>query len=352
MSARKKRCAVVGVGNMGRVRTDAFIETGRVEVCGVAARHADRARQFAQTHGCENYSDDFRNLKKFDPDFYLIETPHHAQEAIVRWVIGTGTPVLIGGCPASTVEEARWILAAAEQKKVVVEAGYEARYKQCWERTKAILASNVLGEVVAVRAVALYPASPQTWYYDEQLSGGMPLTHMTYAFINSLRWLLGNPSQVSALANQKKVRTAQAVREETCCANLLFPRDVLCTLTAGYVCPDPDNEEHNWELVFHCTKGELILKPSDAGPGGLEVRQGTSRTRHEFAGDRPFVTQANAFLDALDFGVPGRNPPREFLGDIVTARAIVDSCRSLTTIMIPAESLPDPAKPLQKKARP
>jgi predicted dehydrogenase len=65
-----------------------------------------------------------------------------------------------------------------------VEAGYEARYKAVWKQARQIIQSDRIGQLVAIRTVALFPANPESWYYNQATSAGMPLTHMTYAFIN------------------------------------------------------------------------------------------------------------------------------------------------------------------------
>jgi predicted dehydrogenase len=47
----KKRIAVAGAGNMARVRGQAFIDTGRAEICAVASRRAESAQACAALLG-------------------------------------------------------------------------------------------------------------------------------------------------------------------------------------------------------------------------------------------------------------------------------------------------------------
>ena len=39
--------------------------------------------------------------------------------------------------------------------------------------------------------MALWNPDPDEWYYDQEASGGMPLTHMSYCYLNAVRWILG-----------------------------------------------------------------------------------------------------------------------------------------------------------------
>ena len=169
---------------MGRVRTEAFLTAGDVTLCGVAARRLERARAFAKRYGCSDAFDDYRALSGCRPDIVLVETPHLVQDEIVRWALEDGCHVLIGGSPACSGEAARMFARTARSRRLVAEAGYEARYKSVWHRAREIVRERRIGEVVAVRAVAFFPADPSSWYYDQHQSGGMPLTHMTLSLIH------------------------------------------------------------------------------------------------------------------------------------------------------------------------
>ena len=49
---------------MARARGRAFLDTGRAEICGVAARRAQRAASCAAELGCDFFCDDFRRLEE------------------------------------------------------------------------------------------------------------------------------------------------------------------------------------------------------------------------------------------------------------------------------------------------
>ena len=88
-----------------------------------------------------------------------------------------------------------------------------------------------------VQSIALHPASPSSWYYKERESGGMPLTYMTYCFINPVRWILGSVVEVSALANRLLHIEEGFVEQEVCSATLRFQDGSLYSAVAGYIAP-------------------------------------------------------------------------------------------------------------------
>ena len=222
----------------------------------------------------------------------------------------------------------------ASERELIVEAGFEARYKAVWEKARTLISQGELGRIVALRSVALWEADPDSWYDQESLSGGMPLTHLTYAFLNPVRWLLGEPIYVSAFANQIRHQQQDSVREETCVANLLFGDNAIATMTAGFV---KSGHDESWMMSILGTKGVLELYPTEMDSGKLRLFQGDCVTNLDFAMSQDaFIIQAEAFLASLMGDNCCRNKPIHTLGDLYAIEAIVKSARELRTIQISA----------------
>jgi myo-inositol 2-dehydrogenase / D-chiro-inositol 1-dehydrogenase len=150
-----KRLAVVGTGTMARIRTRAFLSLdSECELCGVASRSLDNARAFAEAFGCKSYSATYQELLACQPDALLVEVPHELQDEIVLWSLNAGLHTLVGGCLATRLETASQISALSQRQGLVVEAGYEARYKEVWELTKKLLEEEKIGTLVAIRSDA------------------------------------------------------------------------------------------------------------------------------------------------------------------------------------------------------
>jgi len=315
---------------MARVRGKALRAAG-AEIVAVAARHEETARACAEALGCDRWTDEYRLVLDARPDAVLVEVPHAAQQGIVAWALARGLHVFIGGALAGSAAEGEEIRALAARRGLVVEAGYQARYQDLFETAKVMLRAGALGELVAVRSIALWGGDPATWYYDQAMSGGMPLTHMTYAFINPVRWLLdADPRCVSAFANRKKHTAPHLIAEETCVATLLFPADVPYTLTAGFVKPDALPA---WSITLIGTAGALELFPDDMEPGRYTAYLGGEPRTVPCASDG-FTAQAAAFLAAMRGEEACRNAPEATLGDLRVAEAIVESARTTRTIAL------------------
>jgi predicted dehydrogenase len=264
--------------------------------------------------------DDYRQLAGVSPDAILIEVPHNVQDRAAAWVIDQGWHLLLGGPLARNLETARDLARSTARRGLTVEAGFEARYKPVWAMAKSMIASGTLGPLVAGEGTAFFGCDPKSWYYDEELSGGMPLTHMTYCFINPLRWILGEPLAVSAMANQIVNQSAHAVHEETCGALLRFSNRIIVSLTAGYV---RSTNCDVWRLRLYGRDGALEILPDESGPGCIRLLRGDGVEEHKFPADEDgFLSQAEAFIAAIRGKARCLNRPMDCIGDLAVVEAI------------------------------
>jgi myo-inositol 2-dehydrogenase / D-chiro-inositol 1-dehydrogenase len=326
------RLAIVGAGMMARRRGAALRDQG-ARVVAVASRGGATARSLAADFGCEAAYDDFRRVADARPDAVLVETPHSVQDEIVGWALGQGFHVFVGGPLSATVEGGEAIGRAADAAGRVVEAGFEARYKAAWETARDWVHGGEIGRVVAVRTVALWDGNPASWYYDEAESGGMPVAHLSYCFVNPVRWILGEPTHVSAFASRVRHTEPRHVREETVVATLLFPGQVLAAMTAGYVRPADDGA--SWTATFLGTEGVVEVQPTEMDGGSVRLLRG-GRERRVDCSRAPcaFRAQAAAFLAALTGDDRCRNRPADALGDLRVAEAVSRSARTLATVAL------------------
>jgi myo-inositol 2-dehydrogenase/D-chiro-inositol 1-dehydrogenase len=271
---------------MARVRLRALLATGKMQISGIAARRLNTAQTMGAEFGCDACFDDYRRLSETRPDALLVEVPHEAQDPVVLWALAQRLHILIGGTLATTSIMAAQIGTLAAQTGRVVEAGYEARYSPAWEYAKQLLESGELGRLVTVRSIALWNGDPRTWYYSQRISGGMPLTHMTYCFINPVRWIAGDPLIVSAFASRVLNTAPELIDQENVVANMKFGNEVLCNMTAGFIAP---GGLPAWSATFIGTKGAVVVCPDEVGAGTVEVYHDGKAEKHNFTGT------ANAF---------------------------------------------------------
>jgi predicted dehydrogenase len=305
---------------MALARGRAFLDTGNAEIIAVASRQRDHARAVAVTLGAPDAFDDYRRIASLDPDALLVEVPHRAQTEIVDWGLDVVPGILIGGPLAVNSTIAAAIEDKAAETGCLVEAGYNARYSVVWETARTTITSGVLGDPVLVQSVALYAASPTSWYYNQAVSGGMPLTHMAYGFINPVRWIFGPVKEVTASSNQLRHTDDGYVEQETCSANLRFQNGTIYAAVAGYV--TPPNYPHTAYVHVLGTQGALEMRLTTPATHTVYLEHGVTETVFT---DEPssLQRQAQTFIDALEGNAQCLNPPSDAKIDVALAEAIV-----------------------------
>ena len=318
---------------MARTRGRAFLETGRAEICGVAARRSERAESCAGELGCGAFFDDFRRLGETRPDAVLIEVPHGVQDEVSLWALDAGYDLLVGGCLSSSTDTGRKIVEMAARNSRILEAGFQRRYDPAWEEIRRLVAGSELGAPVMAVTMALWNPDPDGWYCDQEASGGMPLTHMSYCYLNAVRWILGRPATVSAMANRMRNTAPGHVAEETCGALIGFENGAFASATASYIGPEgmPDPQPR-----FICAEGGIQPNPeSPPGKDSITVFRGGGSEVRTFANEpSPQVRQAAAFLDAIESRREARNPPEDALIDVEIAEAVSISARERRTVSL------------------
>ena len=267
------------------------------------------------------------------PDAVLIEVPHRVQDEVTTWALDAGYDLLIGGCLASSLENGKRIVEMAGRSGRIVEAGFQRRYDPAWEEIRRLLEGGELGPPVMAVTMALWNPDPDAWYYDQEASGGMPLTHMSYCYLNAVRWILGRPTTVSAMANRKRNAAPGHVAEETCGALIGFENGAFASATASYIGPEgmPDPQPR-----FVCANGGVQTNAeSPPGKDSITVFQdGDYNVRVFDSVPSSTVRQAHAFLDAIDRRRDARNPPEDALLDVEIAEAISISVREQRTVTL------------------
>jgi predicted dehydrogenase len=325
------RVAIVGAGMMARRRGHALHDEGAGIVAVASHTGTSAARLAAELGGAA--LDDYRRIADLRPDAVLVETPHSVQDEVVLWALGAGFHVFVGGPLSSTVDGAEAVRRAADERGRVVEAGFEARYKAAWETAREWVRGGAIGRPVSVRTVALWDGNPASWYYDQAESGGMTVAHLTYCFVNPVRWILGDPTHVSAFASRARHTGPRHVREETVAASVRFADGVIGTMDAGYVRPGDDGA--SWTATFVGTEGIVEVQPTEMDNGSVRLLRGAEETVAD-CGSAPdaFRVQAAAFLASLDGEDRCRNRPADTVGDLRVAEAVVESARTLRTVAL------------------
>ncbi len=120
------KVAVIGVGHLGKHHARIFSEMENAELVGVADIQQERAEAVAAQHTSVAYTDYRELFGKVDAVSLAVPTIHHA--ALGLDLLRNGIDVLIEKPISTTVEEARQLIAAANENKRILQVGHVERF--------------------------------------------------------------------------------------------------------------------------------------------------------------------------------------------------------------------------------
>jgi len=197
------RVAIIGAGNVGRIRASLIQHTPDCCLEIVADVDEAHAQDLAQSFGAESTTDCIAASSASNVDVVLICTPtkFHAQAA--KNALQHGKHVLCEKPLARSAAEAQEMVVAAARARRILKTGFNYRHMAHVRKAKELLDAGALGELYFVRCRYGHGGRPgyeQSWCTDLDLSGGGVLLEQGIHILDLVRHLLGEPTQVLAQA--------------------------------------------------------------------------------------------------------------------------------------------------------
>ncbi|HEY8504914.1 MAG TPA: Gfo/Idh/MocA family oxidoreductase [Gemmataceae bacterium] len=207
---------MIGYGFMGRAHSNAyrkvsnFFDLPRKPVLkAVCARHADKAKAFAEKWGYESVETDWRKLvERKDIDVIDICTPNNLHKEIALAAAAAGKMILCEKPLAMNGAEGREMVQAVEKAKVPNMVWYNYRRVPAVTLAKQLIDEGKLGRIFHYRAVFLQdwtisPDVPQggtaTWRLDVAAAGSGVSGDLLAHCIDTAIWLNGPVDSVCAM---------------------------------------------------------------------------------------------------------------------------------------------------------
>jgi predicted dehydrogenase len=197
------RVAIIGAGNVGRIRASLIEHTPDCRLQIVADIDKAHAEDLAKRFRAEATTDCTAASSSSNVDIVVICTPtkFHAQAA--KNALQHGKHVLCEKPLARSAAEAREIVVAAAQTRKILKTGFNYRHMAHVRRAKELIDAGALGELYFVRCRYGHGGRPgyeKSWCSDRDLSGGGVLLEQGIHILDLVRHLLGEPEHVLAQA--------------------------------------------------------------------------------------------------------------------------------------------------------
>lgn len=122
----KLRCAVIGVGHLGKFHAQKYAALDNVELIGVCDANPETAQKIAEDLGVTAYTD-YQNLAQHC-DAVSIVTPTRSHYDVCRFFLSAGVHVLVEKPITTTVAQAKELIALAKEHDCVLQVGHIERF--------------------------------------------------------------------------------------------------------------------------------------------------------------------------------------------------------------------------------
>ena len=244
MSEARLRIAVVGAGVIGRRHAEIVAASPACALAAIADP-APAAADFARSLGVARRASLSEVLGTERLDGVVLATPNamHVDQALE--CIAAGVPTLVEKPLAHTLEAGTRICDAAGAAGVPVLVGHHRRHGAIMAKAAEVIASGVLGPIVAVMGSVLFYKADNEGYFDGAFAwrrepGGGPILINLIHEVDNLRALAGEIVAVEAF-------TSNAARgfavEDTAAIALRFASGALGT----FILSDAAASDRSWE---------------------------------------------------------------------------------------------------------
>ncbi len=235
------RIAVAGAGAIGMAHIGVLQASARCTLSAVVDP-SPAAADLAAKAGVPLYKSLAELFAHNKPDGVVLATPNPLHLTQALQCIAAGLPMLLEKPIASTVAEAVQLVSAAEKAKASILIGHHRAHSPIMARAREVVASGVLGPLVAVTGSAMF-LKPDHYFADapwrRELGAGPILLNMIHE-VHNLRLLCGEIVAVQAFSSYA---TRGFVVEDTVAINLRFANGAL----GSFMLSDTAASPRSWE---------------------------------------------------------------------------------------------------------
>jgi 1,5-anhydro-D-fructose reductase (1,5-anhydro-D-mannitol-forming) len=295
--------AILGTGRFASSRAAAALNKAHdCRALAVISRDRERAQRFAAEYGIPVAYDDLQAaLSDRRIEAVWVTSPHNAHRDHVLACARAGKHVLCEKPLATTVPDARQMVAACQQAGVRLGTGYHLRHHPLHAEARRLVREGRLGEVVAADAEwSLIPrqdADSAEWRWDPTMSGGGIFTGTGVHALDLLRYVLDDEVEaIGAMAD--RVPDSGEVERSLIC-QLRFRRGTIATVRCFRGVRSPAND-----LLLEGRTAAIRVRHSleEQARGVLELEGISDQLRGVPAGTDLYALQLEAFAAATREG--------------------------------------------------
>lgn len=263
---KKYKFGVIGAGSIARKRhLPELLDNPHAQIAAVCDTTLARAKEMTEIYGGKAFSDyrDLLAMKDLDAVIVCATNTTHAEMTIAA--LHAGKHVLCEKPMATTLPDARLMIAAAQETGKFLMIAHNQRLAPACMKAREIIQSGKLGRVLTFQTVFGHPGSEfwaidggSTWFYKKAITTFGVMGDLGVHKIDLVHWILGQDFiEAAAMAGTLNKRNAQGqlidVEDNAVCL-LKTNEGVLGTVTVSWTYRKEDNS-----TIFYCENGILRI---------------------------------------------------------------------------------------------
>ena len=324
------RVGLVGAGYIAGSHAAAYAADPRVDLAYVTDPVADKAAGLAERYGARPVAD-LETLLGSDVDALSVCTPSPRHAEVVVAALEAGKHVLCEKPVARTMSDARRIVEAGRRATGVLMIGHVSRFEPDHRAARDAVLDGRIGEprMMSQSIVGELPGwSEQDWLTDPVQSGG-PLVDLAVHSFDYLTWVCGaRPERVHAVGSTRPDGLV-----DYALVTVRYDNGALAVVETSWAHPAGHGLEVATELAG--TAGRLTWDYAGTAVGSLKLAGAAPQAVSQL-GNRGFVAEIAAFLDAVEAGGPSPVPAEQAMLALEVALAAEESLRTRRVVDLPA----------------
>ena len=257
---KKLRYAVIGCGSFGTRHVDALSLIPEAEVIALCDVYMDKCEALKKSYSLNAncYTDHKEMLEKEDIDIVAVATSDKAHAKSTIDALKAGCHVVCEKPMSLFVEECEEMVKTADETGKLLMVGQVCRYAPGFVKAKELIDQGVIGELYYVESEYAHDyikaVGTDNWRLDKDRE---PIIGGACHAIDLLRWLAGDPIEVSAYSNHKMLKNWPV--NDTTVAIMKFPNDVIGKVFTSIGC----KRDYTMRTVLYGSKGTIIVNNTD-----------------------------------------------------------------------------------------
>ncbi len=280
------KVGLVGLDGWSRSIVESVEKSKKLKLTSCFSRTKEKREKFAQEHNCRSAKSYEEMVKDKDIEGVLLITPNHihAEQAVLAARYGKN--VFVDKPIANAIENAKKIIRACRENKVILSVGHNSRRASEVREMKSLVARGTLGRILSAEANFSHSGglrlTSQQWRWDENECPALPLMQLGIHHIDNLVYLLGPVRRVFSFMRRIYF---SAPNKDTTVTLMEFSSGPLGYLGSNYISPQV------YYLNLHGTKANLFFNLGE----GLYIRRSGDTKREKIE-----VRKVDTVLEELE----------------------------------------------------